>query len=126
MENATITKAFRTWMGQDGIARTCVIQNAHVDLDAAKDNSKAVNDLFVDKKFPLLIDITEIHSITKEARAHFSVRNRETNINSFALLTNSELGKIVANFFFSLNSPGVPARMFTKKEKALEWLSNFV
>lgn len=113
-------------MGRDGIARSCVIRNAHIDLEAAKANSIAVNNLYVDRKFPLLIDITEIHSITKEARSHFSVKNRETNINSFALLTNSELGKIVANFFFSLNSPGVPARMFTDEERALEWLKNWL
>lgn len=113
-------------MGNDGIARSRVIPSAHIDLDAAKANSKVVNDLYVDKKFPLLIDITEIHSITKDARSHFSVKNRETNINSFALVSNSELGKIVANFFFSINNTGVPARMFTNEDKAVKWLKNWL
>lgn len=113
-------------MGSDGIARSVVLNNARIDLNEAKQNSEAVNKLFVDKKFPLLIDITAIHTITREARAHFAVKNRETNITCFAIVTNSEVGKIVGNFFFKLNSPDVPARMFTNEDQAIEWLKNWL
>ena len=113
-------------MGADGIARSVVLKNATIDLEEAVKNSKAVNDLYMDKKFPLLIDITAIHTITRDARAHFAVKNRETNISCFAIVTNSELGKIIGNFFFLLNSPDVPAKMFTDEVQAIQWLTNWL
>lgn len=109
-------------MGDDGIARSHVLPNVHISISEAKENSIAVNALFNGTKFPLLVNITEIHSITKEARDFFAVRDRETNITSFAIVTKSEVGKMIANFFFIFNRTGVPARMFTDETKAINWL----
>ena len=111
-------------MGDDGIARSFVIPHAHIGIEEARENSVAVNSLFTGTKYPLLVNISEIHSITKEAREFFAVRDRDTNITSFAIVTKSEVGKMVANFFFIFNRTGVPARMFTNESKAIAWLKN--
>ena len=125
LESIIYTRTFRTWMGEDGIARTFVLDNAEVKIEDARENSIAVNSLYKGQKFPLLVNITAIHSITREARSHFSVKDRETNITAFAIVVKSELGKIIANFFFRLNKVGVPARMFTDEFQALEWLRKY-
>lgn len=117
--------AFRTWMGDDAVARSYVLEGANVDLTDAIENSKAVNDLYNGHKFPLLVNITEINSITKEARSYFAVNDRETHITAFAIVGKSEVGKVIANFFFKLNRVAVPARMFTNEEKALIWLEKY-
>lgn len=110
-------------MGDDGIARSYVIPHVHIGIEEAKENSIAVNSLYKGEKYPLLVNITEIHSITKEAREFFAVRDRETNITCFAIVTKSEVGKMIANFFFIFNRTGVPARMFTDEKKAIAWLN---
>ena len=65
-------------MGDDGIARSFVIPHAHIGIEEARENSVAVNSLFTGTKYPLLVNISEIHSITKEAREFFAVRDRDT------------------------------------------------
>lgn len=118
-------KGYRTWMGEDGIARSEVKFQAEIDLEQAMENSKAVNSLYIDRDFPLLIDIRKIKSITREARSYFSVNGRETHITAFAILAESELTRVIANFFFKLNGSSVPAKMFTEEQKALAWLNKY-
>ena len=120
--------SYWTWMGDDGIVRTKVKPMAEVTLKEALENSKAVNSFIqqTKKKYPLLIDSRNIKSITKEARDHFAVRNRETSINCFAVLIDSPLSRIIGNFFMGLNKPSVPAKLFTNEKDALEWLQQYL
>ncbi|HTA61857.1 MAG TPA: STAS/SEC14 domain-containing protein [Bacteroidia bacterium] len=115
-----------TWMGVDGIARTKVKPQAEVTLKESKENSEAVNGLYKNKKFPLLIDARQIKSITKEARDHFSIQNRSTNINSFAVIIESPLSRIIGNFFMGLNKPSVPAKLFNNEQDAIAWLKQYL
>ena len=115
-----------TWMGTDGIARTKVKPQAEVTLKESLENSAAVNNLYVNKKFPLLIDSRPIKSISKEARDNFSIKNRSTNINSFAIIIESPLSRIIGNFFMGLNKPSVPAKLFNNEQDAIAWLKQYV
>jgi hypothetical protein len=115
-----------TWMGTDGIARTRVKFLAEVTLKESVENSKVVNSLGGEKKFPLLIDSRQIKSISKEARDNFSIRNRETRINSFAVIIGSPLSRIIGNFFMGLNKPSVPAKLFNNEEEAVNWLKQYL
>lgn len=124
-EIKTELRSYITWMGEDGIARSVVKPNAEISLDDAIANSKAVNDLFVDAKFPLLIDSTKIKSMSREARKYLAVNDRSTHITAFAVLANSFLSMIIVNFFFKFNKTGVPARMFTNEENAIKWLKKY-
>lgn len=124
--NPIKTSTYTTWMGNDGIARTVVDAGAEVDVKEAQENTQAVFSLYTNKKFPLLIDSRNIKYITKEARDHFSIRNRETLISSFAILIDSPLSRVIGNFFMGLNKPSVPARLFTKEEEAIQWLKKYL
>ena len=115
-----------TWMGADGIVRTKVKPQAEVTLKESLENSLVVNDLHTNKKFPLLIDSRLIKSISKEARDHFSIKNRSTNINSFAVIIESPLSRIIGNFFMGLNKPTVPAKLFNNEQDAITWLKQYL
>jgi hypothetical protein len=117
---------YYTWMGTDGIARTKVKPRAEVTIKESVENSKAVNGLRSDKKFPLLIDARQIKSISKEARDNFSIRNRDTNITSFAVIIESPLSRIIGNFFMGLNKPSVPAKLFNNEQDAIAWLKQYL
>lgn len=115
-----------TWMGEDGIARTKVKPQAEVNLKESLENSVAVNALCNTKKFPLLVDSRQIKSISKEARDNFSIQNRSTNINAFAVIIESPLSRIIGNFFMGLNKPSVPAKLFNNEEDAVSWLKQYL
>lgn len=124
--NALKTSAYTTWMGVDGIGRTIVKGHMDIGIKEALENTAAVSSLFKEKKFPLLIDSRDIKYINKEARDHFSMRNRESVVNAMAILIQSPLSRIIGNFFMGLNKPRVPARLFTSEDEALQWLKKHV
>jgi hypothetical protein len=125
-KNAINVTCYWTWMGDDGIARTKVKPNSEISLNHAIENSKAVNSLYVDKKFPILIDSRGIRSMTRDAREFFSTRGRDTNTCAFGIIIKSPLSRAVGNFFLGINKPAVPTRLFDNEENALEWLRHHV
>jgi hypothetical protein len=118
--------AYCTWMGDDGIARTMVKPDADITITDARENSIAVNSLYTGTNFPLLVDPRNIRSISKEAREHFSMNNRDSHVIAFAIIIDSPISKIIGNFFMLLNKPRVPARLFNSEENALKWLKGFL
>lgn len=125
-KNAIDLSVFWTWMGDDGIARTKTKPLAEITLKEAIENSAAVSSLYVDRKFPLLIDARNIKSMEREARSHFSTHGRETKITSFAVMVKSPLSRVIGNFFMGLNKPAVPARLFDDETDAINWLKKYV
>lgn len=119
-ENNIDLRCYNTWMGDDGVARTRVKEGSEIVLEDAIANSKAVNSFDLDL-YPMIVDTTLAKSITKEARDHFSMKGRKSKVIAFAILINSPLSKIIANFFMGLNKPRVPVKLFTKEEDAIIW-----
>ncbi len=74
--------------------------------------------------YPCLFDITQIKQSTKESRDYLANEGNELVIAS-ALLVNSAVIKMAANFYISVNKPVKPTRLFTEKETALKWLSQY-
>ena len=115
-------RAFTTWLEEDKICYTVVRPNAVVELQDAKENTIAIKKISGDEIYPILVNLKLINSISKEARDHFSMRNRTPGVSAIAMLIKSPGSRIIGNFFLGLNKPVVPTKLFTQKEKAIEWL----
>jgi hypothetical protein len=120
-----VSKYF-TWMGNDGIARTVVKPGAEISLEDSQENTAAIEMFYYGKQFPLIVDARPIKSISKEARDHFSLRNRKSAVNSFAIIIKSPLSRIIGNFFMGLNKPAVPVRLFDNEKDALKWIKQYL
>jgi hypothetical protein len=125
METELESKEFKTWLS-DNIIYTEVKLNAIIDLEAAKNNTEMVRKLSGEKKYPLLVDLNNIKSITKEARDHFAMKGREPLINSLAMVIKSPISRMIGNYFINLSSPIVPTKLFNSKEKAIKWLTPYI
>lgn len=121
MSDLLESKEFKTWL-TGNIIYTEVKLNAVIDLEAAKNNTEMVRKLSGEKKYPLLVDLNNIKSITKEAREHFSMKGRDSYINSLAMVIKSPISRMIGNYFINLSSPTVPTKLFNSKEKAIKWL----
>lgn len=75
------------------------------------------------KDFPLLIHTNKMKHITREAREYLASEEGCQKIKSCAILTDSILTKVIANFFLQINKPLVPSKLFTNEESARKWLS---
>ena len=125
-ERVKESEVFLTRMGKDGICRTEVKQDAEVRLPHAIWNSEAITRLSNGGMIPLLVDLRKIKSVSKEARDHFSMRGRKSQVNAIAMLIKSPVSKIVGNFYIQFSKPTIPTRLFTEEKKAIAWLTQFI
>lgn len=125
-KDAIEVKGYFTWMGKDGIARTCVKQGIDITLEYALENTHVVSSFFKGKKYPILIDSRGIGSMSYEARRHFSVRGRDTKTSAFGIIIGSTVSRVLGNFYLGINKPTVPTKLFDNEEEATEWLKQFL
>jgi hypothetical protein len=70
-----------------------------------------------------LIDFSNVKSVTKEARDYMNdPRGGLEGVLGGAFLSNNAVSTLFINLYLRINKPVVPAKFFTKKEDALEWL----
>jgi hypothetical protein len=122
---AVETNVFITWM-ENGMCFTEVKPNAVIQLKDAEGNTVAVKKITGDRVFPIVVDLTKIRSISKEARDHFSMRNRTPGVNAIAMLIKSPVSRIIGNFFLGLNKPAVPTQLFISRQKAIAWAQKYL
>jgi len=124
--NRRESSVFISSLGSDGIFRTLVKPFSEVTVEHAMENTRFLHELKNKDKVPILVDLRKIKSISKEARAHFSMNGRAGAGNAIALIIKSPVSKIIGNFYISLEKPPVPVRLFTNEKEAVKWLLPFV
>lgn len=100
-------------------------QDADVKLDQVKENIKIRKEMQQGKKALVLGDIRGVWQISSEARSAISAK-QVTDLNiAMAIITGSLTTRMLANFFIRFNKPQSPTKLFSSREKALEWLETF-
>jgi hypothetical protein len=94
-----------------------------VDLNTVKMIVEYRLSHFGHKEFPLLIHTNKVKYISREARNYLASKEGCQKIKSCAILTNSIVTKVIANFFLQINKPLVPTKLFTNEDSARKWLS---
>ncbi|QNF32241.1 hypothetical protein HUW51_05660 [Adhaeribacter swui] len=79
---------------------------------------------FRNKSYPCLFDVTQVNQITKEARDYMAAEGNQLVVAS-AMLINSPMLRMIANFYMMVSKPKNPTQLFTDKHRALEWLKPF-
>jgi hypothetical protein len=109
-------------MDDRGFIRTVVKPGSVIELKDAQENTEAVIRISGGSNFPILVNLTEIKYISKEARDHFSMRGRKPNVICIAMVVNKPVSMIVGNFFLGLNKPTVPTKLFVSEKSAEKWI----
>lgn len=97
-------------------------------LDKAIENIDAqerVRDSLKRDKTRVLIDMGVVTEINKEARDYFANERTASIQRATALLTNSNISRVIGNFFLGLNKPISPTKLFTDANEAIKWLHTF-
>ncbi|WP_051477281.1 STAS/SEC14 domain-containing protein [Arthrobacter sp. Br18] len=71
---------------------------------------------------PLLIDISGVLSIDREARA---VLGRASVSTAIALLGSSPVDRVIGSFLLGGQPPSCPVEFFSSRSEALEWLAGY-
>lgn len=112
------------WCTKDGIiiTRNNFVTHSHED---AIENLRLTRELARGKPRPLLVDITNVRTISKKAREEYVLPGNKEIITAVALITTSNVGRMVGNLFMTLNKPAMPMKMFTNADNAREWLLQY-
>jgi len=108
----------------DGIVYLEYHENDLLELEVAKD---MVEDRIIfceGVTYPHLFDFTKVKKFTKQARDYFANEGNDL-VSASALLIDSQIVKMMANFFIVVNKPKNPTKMFTDKDLALKWLDRY-
>ena len=119
------TGTARIWLREDGIVHAVDLGKSQVTLSDAKEDVATVLKVAKGNRLPILIDITAVKSVTREAR-HYYRHEAGINAAAAAIIVGSAVSRIIANFVIGLDKPIVPARIFTSEDKAIEWLKGFL
>ncbi|MFP3581581.1 STAS/SEC14 domain-containing protein [Arthrobacter sp. SIMBA_036] len=104
---------------EDGIIH--LVWNSAVKIEGtdAQAAVAAVNALADGSECPLLVDMTNTASVTRQARAVFSLPCAASRI---ALLGSSPVDRILANWSAGAQKPPCPTQFFNSLTKATLWL----
>ncbi len=109
--------------GDDDIIFFTYSPNLEMGISDAKEIVKNRLEYTNGKSAYVLVDATNIKSTTKEAREYMSdPMGGLSGILGGAFLSNKIVTTVIVNLFFKINQPSVPAKFFTDKEEALNWL----
>ena len=115
------------WDSEEKIVWGELIGN-QVTKELAKENIDAqegVRDGLKRAKIRVLVDMTAITEISKEARDYFANERTASIQRATALLIGSPVSRVIGNFFMGLNKPISPTRLFTDPHKAIQRLQTF-
>lgn len=126
-ENAKVTEweASVFWFDETGIL--CSVSKKHQPqtLEQSKKTIKEFQKLVNGEKICLLMDITNSPETTKEVR-DYAAAEFPKFVKAMAMISDSALGKMLANLFFKIKLQPYPTRVFNDEEKAKEWLRQYL
>lgn len=109
---------------RDGIFQ-CFFKPIEVmDLKVAEVTVKDRLHFFGVTSYPCLFDISEVKQTTKEARDYMANEGNQLVLAS-AMVVTSPMLKMMANFYIMVNKPQNPTKVFTDRENAVTWLTQF-
>lgn len=106
----------------------CTYPDIYVNLDVAKSFIEDRIEYIGDNTYPSLFDVSRNKGVSKEARDCLSNGRALNGISAAAVVSSSIFTTFIANFFLRVSaakSP-FPTMLFTDKEKAVEWLKQYV
>ena len=107
-------------MTDGGLLHLRWLPGIHVQVEDARAAMAKVNEVCQQEEHPMLVDMAAVGSVSREARAVWSIPCSASRI---ALLGESPVDRVLANFFLGVHVPPCPTRFFTSRSEALDWLS---
>ncbi|MGZ4035281.1 MAG: DUF7793 family protein [Bacteroidia bacterium] len=113
------------WFDEDGILCSISKKAPKQSFEETKRVVEDFKKMLNGKKVCLLIDVTHTVESTREVRDYVAAEFPKF-IKAIAMISNSALGKMLANLFFSIKSQPYPTKMFNNEKEAKEWLKQYL
>lgn len=123
MEKEQFRFATLSRIKDDDIISATYIPKLEINLEIAKELVQNRILFSENKPHYILIDFTNVKSVTKEARDYMNdPKGGLSGIVGGAFLSNNVVATLFVNLYLKVNQPTIPAKFFTNKIDALNWL----
>ena len=106
----------------DGIILATMNEGATFELADAVEAVAATAQVAGGKRRPVLVDIRGVQSESREARMYFAGPELAKCATAVALIVESPVSRMIANFFLRIGAQAVPTRVFDDATSARSWL----
>jgi hypothetical protein len=104
-----------------------ILEGVRQQPDDARENLDGCMAVGAGRRRPLVIDIRRALPLDAETRHLYSGQTLTEGFTALALLVEaSPLGRMMGNVYFRVARPGIPTRLFTDEQAALDWLRAYV
>jgi hypothetical protein len=110
---------------ENGIGFQVYKPNLEITIDVARKMVEKRISSFNGISRPVLVDIRNLASVDRESMKYFATREAGELIRAGAIYMNNPITRWFGNIFLTLDQPITPARLFTNKAKALNWLEKY-
>ena len=109
------------------LIRLSYVDDAEVDLMAAKIDYRLYDEITEGKPFRKLVVSGKYTELTNEAIKFIQMENQKRAhlIIAEAIVARTLAQRLLGNFYYRLQKPNYDIRLFTSEQKALNWLNSF-
>ena len=119
------TRTSISWLEDNGILCSISKKAPEPTVEESKRDIEDFKRRYGNQKFCMLMDITHSTPSSKEMR-DWAAEELPKLVKAIAMISNSPLGRMVANLFFGLKPPPYPTKMFSNEHDAREWLKQYL
>lgn len=111
---------------ENGVGHTHFKDNITMEIPEQLEHLKALIVLTNGHPTPFIVTIGKRVAISHEARENSILIEEQAPTNAVALIVLNLGYRLVVDFYLKINKPKTPYKVFTDKEKAIEWCLQFV
>ncbi|MES2763073.1 MAG: STAS/SEC14 domain-containing protein [Bacteroidota bacterium] len=126
-QNAKITEwpTSVTWYDENGILYCVYKKGVKRSLNETRETIKEFKRQLNGQKVCMLADVTNSDDSSKEIR-EYAATELPKFIKAIAMISDSPLGKMLANLFLTLKTQPYPTKVFNTEAEAKEWLKQYL
>ena len=103
--------------------RATYTAGAHINGEDAQEHLRILAELAGGKKVGVLVDLRNVASQDRAARAAYAGEESLAFTRRCALLIGSPMARVIGSFFLGINKPLYPTRLFTSLKEAEAWVA---
>ncbi len=117
------TRAAVIQLREDGIIQVLVRPDVVQTFEDAVLNFETIESLAAGRDCPVLINIRHCKPLIPEVRHFYTSLKLKGKLTALALLCDlTPLGQMLGNIYFKMSKHGVPTRLYSDENEAVQWL----
>jgi len=113
------------WFTEDGIVCSIYKKVPPIGIEESRKILAEFKKMLNGKKVCFVVDISNAPQTTRQERKE-GAAEMEGITKALALISNSPMGRMVANLFFGLRPSSYPVKMFADELEAINWLKQYL